>query len=50
MTAPISLEVLQCRVSRRDSTSWPWICLEAEFPLDARVTPVVLDYKYHMIV
>ena len=37
MTSPNSLEVLQCRVSRRDSTSWPWSFL-VEF-LGGRVSP-----------
>jgi hypothetical protein len=42
MTSPNTLEVLGCRESCRDSTSQPWSFLEAEFPLDARVTPVVM--------
>jgi hypothetical protein len=36
--------VLQRRVSCRDSTSCPWNSTEAEFPLEARVALVVLDY------
>jgi hypothetical protein len=44
MTSPNTLEVLQCRESHRDSTSRPWNLLEAEFPLDARVTLVDVSY------
>jgi hypothetical protein len=40
MTSPNTLEVLLHRESCRESTSRPWNFLEAEFPLDARVTPV----------
>ncbi len=36
--------VLRCKVSCRDNTSWPWSFSEAEFPIDVRVTLVVLDY------
>ncbi len=35
--------MLQCRVSRRDSTFCPWISTEAEFLLDACIT-LVLSY------
>jgi hypothetical protein len=44
MMSPNTLEVLQRRESCRDSTSRPWSFLEAEFPLDARVTPVDVSY------
>jgi hypothetical protein len=40
MTSPNTFKVLQSGESRRDSTTRPWKFLEAEFPLDARVTPV----------
>jgi hypothetical protein len=45
MTSPYTLEVLQCRESCRDSISRPWSFSEAEFPLDARVTPVDVLYN-----
>ncbi len=35
----------QHRDSHRDSTSRPWNFLKAEFPLDARVTPVDVLYS-----
>jgi hypothetical protein len=40
IASPNTLKVLQHRESCRDSTSRPWSFLEADFPLDARVTPV----------
>jgi hypothetical protein len=46
MTSPNTHEVLRRKVSCRDSTYWPWSFSEAEFPLDARVTPVVVNYEY----
>jgi hypothetical protein len=44
MMSPHTAEVLQRGESCRDSTFKPCSFLEAEFPLDARVTPVEVLY------
>jgi hypothetical protein len=45
VTSPNAFKVLQHGESCRDSTTRPWSFLEAEFPLDTRVTPVVVSYN-----